>query len=92
MTATLRQPVSASYGRHFRSVAPGTPLTRWEQEILDLVSHGCTNAVTAARMGMAVEAVKLCLRAVFIRLEAHDRAHAVRRGFELGYLTAEVTS
>ena len=79
-----------TYGRGFSKVQPGSPLTRREAAILDLVSQGCTNTTIAARLGLSVDMVKLSLRAVYVRLSAHDRAHAVRRGFERGYLRPDV--
>lgn len=74
------------YGRGCRFVRPGEPPTDTELDVLQLVSHGHTNAVIAARLGLTENGVKHILRAIYVRLSARDRAHAVRRGFEHGYL------
>lgn len=72
-----------------RHIQPGTPPTDREVQILDLVSHGCSNGVIGRRLHISEDTVKQHLRRAYVRLAVHDRAHAVRRGFELELLTAD---
>lgn len=64
-------------------------LTGHQVEVLDLVSRGCTNTVIGQQLFLTTNSVKTHLSRLFARIDAHDRAHAVRRGFELGLLTAD---
>ena len=95
MTTTLDKPAPglaqthSQSNRTLRYVRPGTPLTERETQILDLASRGCSNATAGARLYLSEDTVKTYMRKIFVRLGAHDRAHAVRRGFELGLLTAD---
>jgi DNA-binding CsgD family transcriptional regulator len=90
VTIAADHPVQYGYALH--QVQRGSRLTERERRILDLASHGCTNAVIATRMELTEDRVKIHMRAICIRLDAHDRAHAVRRGFRLGYLTDDDTA
>jgi len=53
------------------------PLTAAEAQALKLVADGHTNQHIAHELGISVSAVKARLEAVFVRLSAADRAHAV---------------
>jgi DNA-binding NarL/FixJ family response regulator len=57
-----------------------------EAEVLGLVSLGLTNAETARQLHVSSETVKTHLERVFNKLGVGDRASAVRRAMELGYL------
>ncbi|HEX5522785.1 MAG TPA: hypothetical protein VFX53_05025 [Pedococcus sp.] len=63
--------------------ATATLLTDTEHNILILASYGLTNQEIDERLHVQSSAR---LRRAFRALRAHDRAHAVRRGFELGIL------
>lgn len=71
MTATVNAPA-------WTSIPPK------QRQCLVLMSHGLTNAAIGRRMGLSPDTVKTHLYQAFKRLEVHDRAHAVRRCFELG--------
>lgn len=53
------------------------PLTAAEAQVLKLVADGHTNQHIAHEIGISVSAVKARLEAVFAKLSAADRAHAV---------------
>jgi len=61
-------------------------LTPRQLEILELVSLGKTNAAIAARLGLSKFGVDHAVITIRNKLEARDRAHAVRRAFEQGLL------
>jgi DNA-binding CsgD family transcriptional regulator len=60
-----------------------------QEQILDLVSYGHTYAATAHKLGIGHASVTSHLRRLYARLDAESAAHAVRRGFETGVLTAD---
>jgi DNA-binding NarL/FixJ family response regulator len=57
-----------------------------EVAALEHISFGRNNAAAARAMGYSEDHVKGILRATYRKLDAVDRAHATRRGFELGVL------
>ncbi len=59
--------------------------------VLALVARGYTTTAIAKDMGLAVETVRTHIKALLQRLNVHDRAHAVARGYELGVLTRTET-
>jgi DNA-binding CsgD family transcriptional regulator len=64
-------------------------LTGVEIRILRLVASGHTNAEIGEQLGFSEEVVKRYLRTLRFVLGARDRAHAVHRGWECGYLGRE---
>lgn len=70
-------------------VKPGQPLSGRERQILELLSHGHANRDIGRQLHIAEDTVKTLLRSAFVRLDVRCRAHAVRRGFELGILTTD---
>lgn len=58
----------------------GNGLTRRQREILQLYADGCSTEDVAKRLGRSTETVRTHIKAVFARLEARDRAHAVAIG------------
>lgn len=72
------------------AVTPGSRLTARERQVLDLVSHGLTDTKIGKRLYLTNNTVKSHVRAILIRLDAVNRSHAVRRGFELGVLRGAV--
>lgn len=67
-------------------VKPGDPLTDREIEILQCTALGHGNDGTARTLWLSVDTVKSHLRAVFIKLGVHDRAHLVAAAFQARYL------
>ena len=67
---------------------PNTPLTAIEREVLRLVADGLTNKEIAATVLRSEGTIKDCVQHICTRMEAVNRTHAVKRGFELGYLRA----
>lgn len=61
-------------------------LTRREREILALIAEGLTNPEIAARLSLAEGTVKNHVSHVLEKLNARDRAHAVRLAVEWGLL------
>jgi DNA-binding CsgD family transcriptional regulator len=57
-----------------------------EHQVLYWMSHGQSNAAIGRKLGVSEDTVKTHARHLFRKLKARDRAHAVRRGFELGLL------
>ena len=70
-----------------RRPQPGDALTFRELEVLGLASHGLTNGAIGERLFITENTVKAHMRKLLVRLDARDRAHAVRRGFQRGILT-----
>jgi DNA-binding CsgD family transcriptional regulator len=62
---------------------PG-PLTHREMEVLQLIADGLTTKRIAARLCLSVETVKSHLGAIYAKLGADSRAHAVAIGFRQG--------
>ena len=59
--------------------ASGTPLDRLskrEQEVLDLASHGSTNSEIGERLGLTVHAVKFHLASIYRKLGVANRTEA----------------
>lgn len=65
------------------------PLTERQVELLYLMSLGLTNVEIARRWGLALDTIKTHTSRLFARLDARNRAHAVRCGFERGLLGVE---
>ena len=61
-----------------RSGAPA--ITRRQREILQLYADGLSTTAVSARLGLGVETVRTHTKALFARLGANDRAHAVAIG------------
>lgn len=57
-----------------------------ELEVLRLMRQGTSNIEIGRRLGIAERTVKSHVTAIFIKLNASDRAGAVARGFDLGLL------
>jgi DNA-binding NarL/FixJ family response regulator len=63
------------------------PLTEHELAILTLISHGHTNGQIGRTLGYAADTIKQHSVRIHRKLNARNRVHAVRRGFEHGILT-----
>lgn len=62
------------------------PLTLAEVEVLWLIGDGLTNQEIAARLHRSTDGIASACWTLFRKIRARNRAHAVRRGFELGLL------
>lgn len=62
-------------------------LTEREQEVLDLVATGATNAEIAQRLFLSPHTVKEHTSSLYRRLEVRNRAEAVQRAQRLGLLS-----
>lgn len=76
-----------------RGAAPPPPddacsggLTERQRQILSFVSHGYATSEIAATLHIAEDTVKTHIQRTLRTLQASDRAHAVRIGFEEGLL------
>jgi DNA-binding NarL/FixJ family response regulator len=61
-------------------------LSTRELEVLQFMRLGLTNVEIGHRLGIAERTVKSHVTGLFVKLDAHDRAGAVARGFDLGLL------
>jgi len=66
----------------------GEDLTVVETRILLGMSHGLTNAEIGERLGYTRDTIGNYAKWLFRKLGARDRGHAVRLGFEGGWLQA----
>lgn len=60
-----------------------------EQEVLDCMRRGLSNAQVGLTLGISEHTAKAHVRSILGKLESADRAEAVARGFELGMLHVE---
>ncbi len=63
------------------------PLTPREQEVLQLLAEGLSNAAIALRLSISEHTVKFHVSAVCAKLGASNRTDAVRRGVRQGLIT-----
>lgn len=69
-------------GAPVRSIDP----TPRESDVLRGIAAGQTNAEIGQALGIAPDTVKSVVRRLMAKLDVADRAHAVARGFERGWL------
>ena len=62
-------------------------LRRYLLPVLRLLAEGRTTVDIGVDLGLSPHTVKCRLAALYRALDARDRAHAVTRGFQRGYLT-----
>jgi len=65
---------------------PGEPLTPRELEILRLLAEGLANKEIAARLGIRERTVKFHISSIYRKLNAVNRAEAVRQGLRRGLI------
>jgi DNA-binding NarL/FixJ family response regulator len=82
--------MTSTYVRADRAKLTGQPLLNIEVDTLRLASHGLTNGQIGRWLGVTEDTIKSRMRNILAKLDAVDRAHAVRRGFEAGYLCADL--
>ncbi len=63
-----------------------TPLTEREIAILKLVAEGKQNKQIAWKLMLSVDTIKAQLKAIFEKLDVHDRTHAVTVATRRGYI------
>jgi len=88
--AALEQAVDAAHDST-RFVDPatngrGSPLTRRQREVLQLLADGLSTQGAAKRLGVSAETVRTHTKATIRRLEARDRAHAVAIALRSGLI------
>ncbi|MFM7412083.1 MAG: response regulator [Planctomycetota bacterium] len=94
IVAVIRK-VHAGHKAIQMGVAPPPPaprpelLSSRELEVLRLMRQGNTNLEIGHRLGIAERTVKSHVTAIFMKLNASDRAGAVARGFDLGLLQVD---
>lgn len=82
-------------GTSFAAGEPGmdsgspTTLSARELDVLRHLGRGLSNQELGRVLGISETTVKAHLRAVFVKLEAADRAEAVSRAYQLGLLSVE---
>lgn len=86
MTSVDEKPLSVDAAREVTPTYVLVGLTIREMQVLYCISHGSTNATIGARLHLSEDTIKTHARALFKKLGVSDRAHAVRRGFELRLL------
>ena len=62
------------------------PLTTREQDVLELLAAGLSNAEIAARLIVTVGTVKTHIKSIYGKLEAHSRTQAIARAREVDLL------
>jgi DNA-binding CsgD family transcriptional regulator len=62
-------------------------LSTREMEVLAGMAAGRSNGAIGSTLFLSEDTIKTYARKLFRKLGAHDRAHAVRIAFDLGYLT-----
>ena len=66
--------------------SPGEPLTERESQVLQLLARGLANKQIAAVLGISEHTVKFHVSSIYSRLGATNRAEAVRRGIQQGWV------
>lgn len=84
MQPVRRASVRSSWAGH--AVASGEPLTDRELQVLLGMAAGHSNPRIGRSLHLSVDTVKAHARRLFVKLDAHDRAHAVARGYQRGLL------
>ncbi len=65
---------------------PQSPLTRRENEVLQLLARGLTNKAIAVELGITQHTVKFHVNAIMSKLDAQSRTDAVVRATRLGMI------
>jgi two-component system nitrate/nitrite response regulator NarL len=63
------------------------PLTKREQDVLELVAEGLSNKSIAARLGISDQTVKFHVASICGKLGVANRTEAVRRALRRGLIT-----
>jgi DNA-binding NarL/FixJ family response regulator len=78
----LPAPVAAQLAAH----TPRVELTPREAEVFQYVARGLTNAEIAAEVGRTEGTIKVHVKNILRKLDAHDRTEAVAIGIERGFI------
>lgn len=78
--------ISEEVSRRLQSYSSASQLTPREIEVLSLLRKGMSNPDIGMILGITPRTAKAHVAAILMKLDAHDRAEAVARGFELGLL------
>ena len=65
------------------------PLSKREQEILELVARGLTNQEIARDLVITLNTVKVHLRNIFAKLEASSRTEAIVKAAQAGWIVVD---
>ncbi len=65
---------------------PGEPLTERESQVLQLLARGLANKQIASVLGISEHTVKFHVSSIYSRLGVTNRAEAVRRGIQQGWV------
>lgn len=69
-------------------IAPGVDLNDREIQVLDGISQGMTAYQIGTRLGLTENTIRTYSMRIRVKLRANSSAHAVRLGFDHGYLKA----
>ena len=73
--------------------APDNPsqaeLTSRELEVVRHLGRGLSNHDIGRTLGISEHTIKSHLKAIFVKMEVSDRAEAVARAYELGFMSVE---
>jgi DNA-binding CsgD family transcriptional regulator len=76
-----------SEGTVHRTAPPLRPgLSGQEQDVLQMLAEGCSNAMIASRLGLSERRVKACVERLLTQLKARNRAEAVASAIRTGLL------
>ncbi|MGH9407543.1 MAG: response regulator transcription factor [Terriglobia bacterium] len=78
--------VESAGDRPRQSVAPVTPLSPRELEVLTMLAEGLGNKEVAWRLRISEHTVKFHVTSIFTKLDVSSRAEAVSIGFRLGLI------
>jgi DNA-binding NarL/FixJ family response regulator len=82
----LRAPDAAKDGATTASPAEPSPLTRREEEILQLIADGYSTSEVASRLFISGKTVKNHLASIYAKLDARDRTQAVLSAVRIGII------
>ncbi len=81
----LSADVAASMLAEARRSGPSdSPITKREEEVLQLIADGCSTPEVAAKLYISQKTVKNHLASIYEKLDARDRTQAVLAAVRLG--------
>ncbi len=82
----LRQTIEQARSAHRRQVEY-PPLTDRERQVLSLIAQGLTDQEITERIPWGIGVVKRDIQSIFQKLDAKNRAQAVARAYDIGWLS-----
>ena len=79
-------PVQSGPERKLQVEPPSRPLSEREQEILQLIAKGVSNAEAAAVLGVSRATIRTHLEHIYQKLEVTNRVEAVTEGIRKGLI------